>query len=65
MADIDGAGSYIKINRHISGWTWNISVATASNTLDDLQDAKEKALQLNEELRKELLPPDDVDATKY
>jgi hypothetical protein len=54
------AGGYIKINKLAAGgWTWNIQVMVAGNTIEELQDAKTKALQLNEELFKQLLQPEE------
>jgi hypothetical protein len=56
MNDHVAGMSSIKVNKLANGWTWNIQVAASGNTLEELQDAKRKALKLNEELFDELYP---------
>jgi hypothetical protein len=49
-------GSFVKINKHLNGWTWNVHVAATGNTLDELLEAKEKALQVSDELDHKYYP---------
>lgn len=68
MAALESAGSYVKINRTMSGWTWNIAVIANGESIEHLREAKEKAILLDAELREEFLPkPDDdpEDETVY
>ena len=55
MAQID-AGSSIKVNRTTTGWTWNVSVVASDNSIDELREARDKALELDQDLREVLLP---------
>ena len=55
MSVTDGTRSFVRINKVVNGWTWNVQV-TEDTTVDELQELKAKALQLNDELFDELLP---------
>jgi hypothetical protein len=51
------AGSYVRLNRLAGGgWTWNIQVTIAGNSLEELREAKSKAVQLSDELFNDLYP---------
>jgi hypothetical protein len=56
MSTAEYSGSYIRVNRLKDSWTWNVQVATTSNTPEGLQEAKLAALQVAYELREELQP---------
>ena len=55
MQAVDGARSFVRINKVTSGWTWSIQV-TEETTIEELRDLKEKALELNEELANGFFP---------
>ena len=52
----EAVGSYVKLNKLASGYSWNIQVSVPGGTVEELQEAKRRVLQLNEELANELLP---------
>lgn len=47
-------GSSIRINKLKDGYTWNVHVVAAGSSLEELREAKEKALLLSSELQAEL-----------
>jgi hypothetical protein len=53
----DANTSWIKLNRLKESYTWNIQVGAKSNSIEDLRSAKEKAVEIANELRAELTRP--------
>jgi hypothetical protein len=43
--------SWIKLNRLKNSYTWNIQVAAASSSIEDLRAAREKAVTIASELQ--------------
>lgn len=46
-----------RVNRLRSGYSWNVQVAAESSSVEDLQAAKKRAVELGRELDAELNPP--------
>lgn len=47
--------NYVKVNRLKDSYTWNVQVAAASDSLEDLQFARAKAILVSRELEDELM----------
>lgn len=52
----EAASNFVRVNRLKDGWTCNVSVTADNNTLEALEDAKEKALAIVRELNDALNP---------
>jgi hypothetical protein len=49
--------SLIRLNRLKDSYTWNVQVVADSNSVEDLRSAKERALEIETELRADLCRP--------
>lgn len=47
-------GSTVQINRLLGGWSWNVTVESDGNNLEQLQAAKAKAFAIAFEVRDDL-----------
>lgn len=56
MSTTETGGSFVKVNRLKDSWTWNVSVMANDNSVDEVREAKEKALVIARELGDELNP---------
>lgn len=54
---VDDGANGVRINKLKGGYTWNVRVAAGSNGIDDLREAKERALSIAHELEEELDNP--------
>jgi hypothetical protein len=45
--------SYVKVNRIRDSYTWNVQVAARSDSLEDLERAKDKAILVSRDLEDE------------
>jgi hypothetical protein len=52
----EGGYSFVRVNRALNGYTWQIQVAAADDSSDALREAKVRALAISTELREELTP---------
>jgi hypothetical protein len=55
MSANEGARSFVRVSKVTSGWTWMVQVID-DTTMEELREAMEKALQLNDELFDRLYP---------
>jgi hypothetical protein len=54
LSDTLSGGSYVRVNRLKDSFTWHVQVPAESSSLEHLQVAKEKAVQLSRELEADL-----------
>jgi hypothetical protein len=53
----EATSSWIRLNRLKDSYTWNVQVVADSNSVEDLRSAKERALEIETELRADLCRP--------
>ena len=64
LSETTSGGSRVRVNRLKDSYTWNVEVAAESSSLEHLQAAREKAVEVSRELEAELNPePEQVEVS--